>query len=144
MGASGHQPLAIDIHHQQLPRAQHLPEAAVGVDDPMQVLPDAGGLVGGDLVEPAVDGALVGETAAEPGLQRGVGPQPGVARGDPLEAGGQAGEQGEHALLGAVGGAAPGGVAQGQVGPGVGQAQGLGLAQEAFDENDAETTGGLW
>ena len=91
-----------------------------------------------------MDGPLVGEASAQAGLESGVGPQDAVARADALEAGGQAGQQGGDAVFRAIGGAASGRVAQGQLSPGVGQAEDVGLAEDAFGHNDAEAIAGPW
>lgn len=138
------QPLAVNVQRQVVPRVQDRPETAVAADGLMEVVAQSRRLRGGDLVEPAVDSPLIGEASAQSGLQGGVGPQNAVARCDALESGGQSGHQRGDTLLGTVGGAASAGVAQGQLHPGVRQAERIRFAEDSFGQHDAETDASPW
>ncbi len=144
---AGGQALAIDIHHQVMPGGQDVPEAAVATDGLMEVVVHGRGLLGGDAIEPAMDSPLVGEASAQSGLESGVRPQDAVARADALEAGGQAGQQGGDAVFRAIGGTASG---RRYFSPGlfshpvVGQAEDVGVVEDAFGHDDTEAIAGPW
>jgi hypothetical protein len=91
-----------------------------------------------------MDSSLVWEASAQAGLESRVGSQGAVARADALEAGGQSGQHGGDTLLGAIGGTASGWMAQGQLGPVVGQAEDVGLVEDAFGHEDTETIAAPW